>query len=273
MKRYVVCCFFLLMSVQTEAETYKRIVTLFPHATEMVAALDSTRLIAIDGASNFPPQVQNLPRVRAYPEPSVEALLALRPDLVITWTRQQQTKLAARLSRYGIKVIAIEPQNPGDVSVEIRKLGYLLGLERQAEALAVNYDQRLVNLQKRYYSAKRVKVFFQVSENPLMTVSNRSFLGLVIEQCAGDNAFAQQPAAVPLVSLETVLAYRPEMIISTSNQQSLAQWQRYKLLPAVHDGQLHVMDNDELMRPGPRLPEGMDRLCRLIDQARAAKMP
>ncbi len=75
------------------------------------------------------------------------------------------------------------------------------------------------------------------------------------------------------MSLEAVLVYGPEIIISTSSQTSLAHWYRYTWLPAVRNGQLHVITRDELMRPGPRLPEGMEMLCRLIDQARMAKMP
>lgn len=263
----------LLVLAQADAAPPKRIVSLYPHATEIVAALDANRLIAIDGASNFPPQVQHLSRIQAYPEPSIEALLALRPDLVITWTRQHQAKLAKRLFRYGINVVAIEPEKPADVSVEIRKLGLLLGLEKQADWVAADYERRLRALQQHYAAKKRVKVFLQISEKPLMTVSERSFLGKAIDDCGADNAFATQPAVVPLVSLEAVLVYGPEIIIGTSGQTSLAHWHRYKWLPAVRDDQLYAVTRDELMRPGPRLPEGMEMLCRLIDQARMAKMP
>ncbi|SFN49180.1 iron complex transport system substrate-binding protein [Formivibrio citricus] len=266
-------CLLLLVPALACADYPRRIVSLYPHATELVAVLDASRLVAVDGASNFPPQVRHLPRVSAYPEPSTEALLALRPDLVITWTSRQQARLAARLNRYGIKVLAIEPQTPAGVADEIRKLGKLLGVDEGAQALASGYEQRLAGLKQRYQFAERIRVFVEVSEKPLMTVSGRSFLGKMVEDCGGENIFASQPAAAPLVSLEAVLVHRPEIIVTTSGQASLAQWQRYRQLPAVQNGQLHLLGNDELMRPGPRLPEGMEMLCRLIDRARSAKMP
>ena len=259
----------LLLAVSLAwADVPKRIISLYPHTTEMIAALDASRLIAVDRASNFPPQILHLPRIPAYPEPSVEALLALRPDLVVTWSRQQQARLAARLSRYGIQVMAIEPEGPEAVAVEIRKLGVLLGLVKEAERLAADYELRLARLKKRYSSGQRPRIFLQVSEKPLMTVSSRSFLGKVVSDCGADNVFAIQAAAVPLVSQEAVLLYQPEIIVSTSGHESLGGWRKYAWLPAVRNGQLYVISNDELMRPGPRLPDGMEKLCRLIDQAR-----
>ena len=263
----------LLGPVLASAQPPQRIVSLYPHATEMVAALDVDRLVAVDSASNYPEQVRKLPRLTAYPEPSLETLLALRPDLVITWSPAQQARLASRLGRYGIQVMAIAPEKPEDVAREIRKLGQLLERSKQADELADRFSRRLVALQQHYSGREPVRVFLQVSARPLLSVSDRSFLGQAIRVCNGRNIFAAQKSAVSPVSLEAVLAARPEAIFSTTNLAALHVWRRYATLPAVARQQLYVLDDDRLLRPGPRLVDGLEMLCRRIDQARAAKMP
>jgi ABC-type Fe3+-hydroxamate transport system substrate-binding protein len=239
----------------------------------MVAALDVERLVAVDSASNYPDQVTKLPRLAAYPEPSLETLLALRPDLVMTWSHSQQARLASRLERYGIRVIVIAPERLEDVAGEIRKLGHVLGRSKQANELAEHFLQRLAALRQHYSGREPVRVFLQVSSRPLLSVSDRSFLGQAIRVCNGRNIFSEQKTAVSPVSLEAVLAAKPEVIFSTTTSASLQPWSRYAMLPAVARQQLYVLDDDKLLRPGPRLVEGLEMLCRRIDQARAAKMP
>lgn len=250
-----------------------RIISLAPHATELVALLAAERLIAVDEASDFPPAILHLPKVKNYPAPNIEAILALKPDLVVTWDQPEQVRSLAKLEKLGIKVLSIQPTTPMDVAAGLRQLGNLLKLEAKAESAALAIEQRYSAVLLANRKRQPVKVFMQLGSTPILTASSRSFLGQAIETCGGINIFANQRAVVPQISVEAVLALQPDQIISTDSINALQHWHRYKQLPAVRNGQLHAINSDLLLRPGPRLVDGIELLCLVIDQARAAKIP
>lgn len=251
----------------------QRIVALTPHITELVAALAPERLVAVDTASDYPASIKALPHIRSYPTPNIESILAFKPDLVLAWDNRDESRVLAQLVQRGVNVLSVHPQSPLDVATELRRLGKLLQQEAKAEGLAQEQERRYTALLQTYAKRRPVKVFLQISETPLLSISGRSFLGRAIRDCNGVNAFDAQLAAAPQVSREAVLGDAPEMLISTESLASLNSWRSYPQLPAVKHNRLYVLNSDALLRPGPRLIEGMEALCRLIDQARNVKMP
>ncbi|MBM3116456.1 cobalamin-binding protein [Jeongeupia naejangsanensis] len=249
----------------------KRVVTLAPSTTELVAALAPASLVGVDSASDYPDDVRTLPRVGRYDGANVEAVMALKPDLVVAWSGDAMARSLAQLRALGIAVFISKPANPDEVADNLRRLGVLLGRDKQAVALAASLERRYARLKDRYAESRKLKVMLEISARPLMTVSDRDFLGRAIGDCGGLNVFGDAVAPYPIVSVEAVLARAPAMIISTSASADRQRWMRYSGLPAVAQGQLKVLDDDRLLRPGPRLVDGVAALCQVIDAARSAR--
>ncbi|BCL76827.1 vitamin B12-binding protein [Jeongeupia sp. HS-3] len=248
----------------------KRVVTLAPSATELVAAIAPHSLVGVDSASDYPAAVAGLPRVGRYDGANVEAVMALRPDLVVAWSGDAMARSLASLSAQGIAVFVSRPANPDEIADNLQRLGVLLGQPHKAAQLAKNLRQRYTGLKQRYAGRRPVKVFLEISANPLMTVSNHDFLGRSIGDCGGVNVFADTVAPYPLVSAEAVLALAPELVITTSSRPDWQRWSRFPAMPAVARQQLKVLSDDRLLRPGPRLVDGVEALCSVIDAARPA---
>ncbi|AOY02313.1 cobalamin-binding protein [Jeongeupia sp. USM3] len=246
----------------------RKVVTLAPSTTELVAAIAPRSLVGVDSASDFPGEVAGLPKVGRYDGANVEAVMALKPDLVVAWSGEAMARSLDRLRAQGIAVFVSRPGNPDEVADNLRRLGVLLGRPEQAQRQADVLQRRYAALKAEHAGRSTLKVFVQISENPLMTVSDRDFLGKAIGDCGGINVFADAVAPYPLVGVEAVLAKAPELIVSTSAKADWQAWRRYPALPAVRRGQLKPLDDDRLLRPGPRLVDGVATLCGLIDAAR-----
>ncbi|KAF0812446.1 Vitamin B12-binding protein [Andreprevotia sp. IGB-42] len=254
----------------TLARPAGRVVALTPHATELVAALAPGALVGTDSASNYPAGVANLPRVGRYDAVNVEAIIALKPDLVVAWEGTAVQRSLQAVQKLGIPVFFSTPQTPVDVASNLTRLGVLLGKPQRAAAQARAMQRDYAALKARFSHAQPVRVFLQISPQPLLSISERAFLGRAINDCGGINAFADASEQVPQVSMEAVLAFAPQVMVATSPVTELAMWRRYQALPAVASGQLYGIVDDRLMRPGPRLVEGVTLLCERIDAARRA---
>ncbi|SMC21151.1 vitamin B12 transport system substrate-binding protein [Andreprevotia lacus DSM 23236] len=250
------------------AQPAQRVVALTPHATELVAALALQRLVGIDAASNYPPAVAGLPKIGRFDTVNVEAIVALKPDLVIAWEGTAMQRSLQPLARLGIPVFYSKPQTPADVADNLLRLGKLLGADDAARAQAGKLQADYAALKARYRGAAPVRVFMQVNAQPLLTISDLTFLGQAIKDCGGVNAYAAAGVTVPQASAEAVLAFAPQLLVATGKVDGLAGWRRHAALPAVQKGQLYGIADDRLVRPGPRLVQGVQLLCDRIDAAR-----
>ncbi|MDR3429828.1 cobalamin-binding protein [Silvimonas sp.] len=246
----------------------QRVVTLAPHATELVAALRPAALVAVDTASDYPASVKKLPKVADFQSLNIEAVLAVHPDLVVVWESQAVSQSVAQLIRQHIPVFVSRPQTPLDVASSLRRLGRLLGQDAVADQLARQQESRYQALRQRYRSANPVKVFLQVSEHPLLTLSRQSFLGQALADCGAITPYADAKTEAPQVSIEVVLAFAPDLILSTGPTETLKMWRAWPQIPAVKNGHLLGLEGDQFVRPGPRLIEGMQTLCAAVDALR-----
>ena len=246
----------------------QRVITLAPHATELVAALAPARIVGVDRSSNFPAEVLGLPKVGDFRSLNVEAILALHPDLVVVWESSAVTQPLALLAKQGIPVFVSKPQTPDDVAGNLRRLGHLLGKEDLAASQASNIARRDKVLSQRYANARPIKVFLQVNETPLLTLSSRSFLGRALAECGAIGPYDNAGVEAPIASPEVVLGFAPELLITTGNRATLESWKKWSAIPAVrHSGYLSIA-GDEYVRPGPRLIDGLEKLCAAIDKIR-----
>lgn len=247
----------------------RRIVALAPHAVEMLyAAGAGSALVAAVDYSDFPAAAKKLPRVGGLTGVSLEHILRQRPDLVVAWVDGANPRELARLQALGIPVYQSRPLQLDDVAREIEALGVLSGHPDSALRAGAEYRRKLAHLAAQYSGRAPLTVFYQVSPAPIFTISNSSFLGQIIRLCGGRNVFGALTLPAPQVSTEAVVAARPQVMIA-DNADALTAWARWRAIPAVAHGTQYALPSDLVNRPGPRLVEGAEAMCRVMDTARA----
>ena len=254
----------------------RRIVTLAPHAAEtLFAAGAGDRLVATVEYSDYPEAARRLPRVGSYARIDLEALAALKPDLVIAWQSGNPPAQVDRLRALGLNVFVTQPNQIEDVAREIRQFGRLAGSESVAEGAADRFLQRLDGLRRHYSARPSVRVFYQIWKAPLMTVGNPQIITSAIRICGGENVFGKLEQMAPAVSLEAVLEADPEAIVATgmgdARPEWLDDWRQWTKLAAVRQGNLFHINPDIMQRHTPRILDGTERLCQLLDQARGRR--
>ncbi|HEV3104567.1 MAG TPA: cobalamin-binding protein [Trinickia sp.] len=264
----------------TLAAPARRVVSLAPHATELAyAAGGGAKLVAAVSYSDYPPAAKALPRVGGNTGLDLERIVALKPDLVIVWRHGNDDRQLERLRAMHIALFRSEPRKLDDVATNLERLGQLFGTSETAEAAAKEYRSEIAQLRARYAGLAPVRVFYQVWDHPLLTLNGTHIVSDAIALCGGHNVFADLAPLVPAVSTEAVVAADPEAIITASvgttapdaPLPSLGTWRAWRGMTAVARGNLFAIDGDLIDRPGPRLAQGADALCRDLDMARSRR--
>jgi iron complex transport system substrate-binding protein len=255
----------------------RRIVTLSPHLTEIAfAAGAGDQLVGVVEYSDYPEAAKHIARIGDNRALDLERIAALKPDLILAWRHgNAETQLEA-LRALGIPIYLSAPRSVDDVATTLTRLGRLFGTEVQADRAAADYRARIAALRARYARARPVSVFYQVWDDPLMTLNGNHWISDVIALCGGRNVFAQAEPLVPTVSTEAVVAANPDAILtadagatpSDSPTPGLKRWQAWPALTAVAQGNLFVLDGDLIDRPTPRLADGAALVCADLERAR-----
>jgi len=251
-----------------------RIVSLAPHLAELLyAAGAGSRLVGAVDFSDFPAAARSLPRVGSDARIDLEGVLALRPDLVVAWPNAGSLRTVERLAELGLPVFRSEPRELDDIASTLQRLGRLAGSEAQANAAAASFREHAAALQRRYAGARKVRVFYQIWDRPLLTVNGAHVISKVITVCGGENVFAAAPLLVPEVDREAVLKANPEVIVASGSNDAqplwLESWRRFAGLAAADRGQLYAIAPDLIQRHTPRILDGAERLCTFLDAVRA----
>jgi iron complex transport system substrate-binding protein len=252
-----------------------RIVALSPHLAEIVyAAGAGDRLVAVVRYSDYPEAVRRLPSVGDAARFDTERLLALVPDLVLGWLSGNPAQELRRVERLGLPLFVTEPRQLEDVPRLLRIVGMIAGTADAAEATAVSFERDLAMLRSRYQGRARLRVFYQIWDRPLLTVNGKHLISDVIELCGGHNVFAYAPVLTPAVSLEAVLAARPDVILGGSSAggeaQLVAQW-RGGPVAALREIPPRYVPADLIQRQTPRILEGARVVCEHLDDVRKAR--
>jgi iron complex transport system substrate-binding protein len=250
----------------------QRIVSLAPNATEMLFAVGAgPRIVGTLDTSDWPPEARAIPRVGDSRALDLERIVALSPDLIVTWPWTAPAQVEALRER-GIAVFTTAPTTIDGIATDFERLGALTGNADAGRREARAFRARLAELRARYVGARRVRVFYEIWDAPLYTVGGRHLIAQAIDACGGVNVFATSTLPAPSVDVEAVLAARPEAIIAGADRGArpawLDAWRRWTTLPAVAADHLYAIDADLLHRPGPRLLEGVEALCAAIEAAR-----
>ena len=258
------------------AEPARRIVSLAPHITEILfAAGAGERVVGVVAYSDYPEAARALPQVGGYTQIDLEAIVGLRPDLVIGWRSGNRDAPLARLPATGIPAFLNEPPNLDDVARSLEQVGRLAGSEDAARAAATAFRARHAALAARHASQPPVRTFYQIWDRPLMTINDEHLIADVIRLCGGSNVFGSLTQLAPTIGVEAVLAANPEAIVASgmgdARPEWLDQWARWPQLEATRRDNLFFIPPELIQRHTPRILDGAERLCAQLETARARR--
>ena len=255
----------------------QRIITVAPHLSEVVeSAGGSNRLISVSAYSNFPDSVKQLPITSDARSIDLEKMKQLRPDLIIYWrggTPETQIE-SIKKTFSSISVMSVEPKKLTDIANDIETIGKLLGTETIAKKNAETLRSQINDLKKRYQnkSSRKVRVFYQVWAQPLMTLNQDHLIADIIDICGGEQLFAKEKLLVPTVSREAVVKANPEIIFTAvDTKQMKTDWSMWSSIPQLAASQKKAfvdIDGDMISRPSSRIMQGAQKICSAIDKIR-----
>ena len=244
-----------------------RIVSLSPHLTEILYELGvGDRIVGTVRYADYPEAAKEIPRLGDAFSVSVESVLSLRPDIVFAWMTGGAMNSVERLIELGVPVYINEAPTLDSIPRTMVGMARLVGREQAGEARAAAFRERLAALD---HGAGDVRVFFQISDERLYTVSGDHLIGQAIGLCGGVNVFQASRIPVPLVGQEAVVAAQPDIIVITQVPGTPeppwgGKWRDQTAI----DANIVTIDPNLISRPGPRMAEGISQLCALIDGAR-----
>ena len=251
----------------------QRIVSLLPSLTETVCELGQcARLVGVDRYSNFPASLVTVPKVGGGLDPNIEAIVALKPDVVLMAT---SSRAGERLRSLGLKVVALEPKTHADVQRVMLKLGQVLGVN-DAQNIWRAIDAGVsAAAQSLPASAKSTRVYFEVNQGPY-GASESSFIGETLTRLGVQNILPATLGPFPKLNPEYIVRANPDLImVGERSMDGMAQRPGWASLRALRDQRVCVFptaQSDVLVRPGPRMAEGARLMAQCLSD-KAASMP
>lgn len=254
----------------------ERIIALSPGVTELLfAAGAGDRISGAVRYSDYPEAANELPRVGNHTRVDMETVLAMAPDLIVAWVSGNPPEQVERLEQLGLTLYYSEVRNFDDVAHSIRRFGQLAGTGAVAEQAATDFTGDIERLEQTYGARDSVRLFYQVWDDPLMTVNDTHLISQIIGLCGGQNVFGELDRMVPRLDRESVLAARPEAIaaggMGEDDESWLDPWRQFDQLPAAARDNLFFVPPSTIQRPTPRVIEGAEILCEHLETARGRR--
>jgi iron complex transport system substrate-binding protein len=252
----------------------QRIISLAPNITELLFAVGAgSHVVAVSEYSDHPADAMALPKIANALGVDFEHILDLQPDLVIAWLSGNGRRVIDRLEHLGIRVFVTEPRRFADVERLLSVFGQISGHPRKGSSQASRFGKQVAALRDRYARRAAISVFYLLSQRPLMTINGEHMISELLTLCGGDNVFADYRLLAPTVNIEDIMKRDADVILISSTvpnvSQVRAQWLMMKDLKAAQTSRVFVVDADLINRQAPRLVQGAEQVCRLIDQARS----
>ena len=253
----------------TVPDTVTRFISLAPNLTEIVYAIGAgDGLVGRTSYCNYPPEAKKVEEVGDTLKPSIEKIIALRPQVVFVSTASQLEAFTSELEKHHIAVYVTDSHDLEGVFRSMERVADVLKRRPQADELLKQLRARVAAVEDKVKSRPPVKVFYQVSAEPLYTIGRNAFLTDLIRRAGGLSVTADVPGAWPKYSAESALAAKPEAIVlpsggSMGNADSNVA-NALKRSPAVAGGRIYKINADHLSRPGPRSVDALEELARAL---------
>lgn len=236
--------------------------SLTPNTTEALFAIGAgARVVGVSRYCDWPREATRLPKVGGYVDPSLEAILALRPDLVVGARGPSNRGVVDRLSQSGIATYFPQDRSLEDVYALLLGLGERTGRSDAARTLVTRLRRERAAVERALAGRRRPRVLLVYGYRPIVVAGPGGFADELVRAAGGQNAL-RDGTAYPTISLERVEALAPEVIVEArfsahEDSTSTPDWQRLPTIPAVRDGRVIVLRDERLIRPGPRVLEGV----------------
>lgn len=252
----------------------QRIISLAPNITEMLFFIGAGgNIIGADEYSNYPEAAKHILRVNNYAAANYELILSLKPDVVIAWHSGNGDQIISRLRQLGLPVFVIEPRKLDDIGTIFKRFGILAGHENEAEKKALAFSRDLARLRKDFSKKPAVTVFYQIWNEPLITLNGKHLVSDVIRLCGGVNVFDDAIPLVPYVNIEAVIRANPQVIIASGSSEEsprwLGMWNSWPAISAVKNGHVHAIPPDLMQRHSMRILDGAGKMCEILEEARS----
>jgi iron complex transport system substrate-binding protein len=246
-----------------------RIVSLAPNLTEIVYAIGAgAQLVGNTEYCDYPPEAKHVAKIGDTMHPSIERIIALKPQIVMVSTASQLEAFTKQLAEQKISVYVTDPHSLEEVFHSITTLGDLLCQHDRAAAVVADLRRRADLVEAAIKRVKPVSVFYQVSGEPLYTIGRDAYLTDLVRRAGGVSVTADVPGAFFLYSDEAALAARPEAIIlptgGSMGSANATVAASLRNSPAALNNRVHKINDDHLSRPGPRLVDGLEELARAL---------
>ena len=255
----------------------RRIVSLVPNVTEMLFAIGAgSQVVAVSSYDEFPPEVKSLPHVGALLDPDTERILALRPDLVITYGSQSDVE--SQFARAGIRIYSYRHGGLANLMNSARELGSLTGHEDGAARVVRDISAQVETVRSKVKGLRRPRTVLVFGREPgtlrqLYVSGGVGFLHEMLQAAGGENAFADIKRESIQPSRETLLVRAPEVILEVragpaqsakAIRQERNAWLNVASIPAVRSSRIHFLFGDYLVVPGPRVGQGTEAFARAL---------
>ena len=253
----------------------QRIISLAPNITEVLFHIGAGELIVgADEYSNYPEAAKQILRVNNHAAANYELILSLKPDLVIAWQSGNGDKIISPLRKLGIPDFVVETREIERIPNLFRRFGQLTGNNELAQQRIEEFTQRLQLLGDAQIGKSVVRTFYQIWDQPLITLNGKHMVSDVIELCGGVNVFADAAPLVPYVNIESIVAADPQVIIAGGSQDEqsswFSSWQKWDGISAVQHKQIYLIPADLMQRHSVRILDGAQMMCDYLDNARIA---
>ncbi len=248
----------------------KRIVSLSPHVTEILFALElDSAVVGVTDYCDYPPEARALPRVGGLASPNFEKLIELDPDIVIMTVSGNTRQDFESLRRLKFNVFVTDPRSLDGVFESIRRIALLTGHEAAGNSLATLLKRRSDSLTAVAATRRKIPTLFLLSLQPIISTGSGTFIDELIQRAGGINIAAKSPIAYPLLSKEEILRNAPEVIIVSSDvaeapEDIARSLKELSDIPAIAHKRIRIIDADLVSRPGPRIVNGLADMIRAL---------
>jgi iron complex transport system substrate-binding protein len=269
----------IVLTATLQAQPH-RIVSTAPSITEMLYALGlGDRVVGDTIYCHYPPDAAKKPKIGTYIDPNLEAIAALKPDLVII--QKNPVQLQSKLERLNLHVLEVRHDNVAEVLESITAIGKVTGAEKQAAELTAKLKKDLEQIHNRLATLPPTTVMFVVGRAPdriedIIVIGRASYLSDIIQIAGGQNIFRDSVAAYPKVGIEEILARNSEVIVDMGDMTDtagvtdehkravVALWNRYPSLRAVKNHRVYAVASDIFVVPGPRMIDAAREFARML---------
>ncbi len=242
----------------------KRVVTIAPSLTDSVLRLGAGERLV--GVSRFDEakEVAALPRVGGFNDPSIEAVVALKPDLVVVQKAPANQRPVEKLAELGVPVLALPLTSVADVLDSLRVLGAALDKRDAAAALVRDIEAARAAVRARAKQRqRRPRVLFVYGFSPLVVAGPGSFAHELLADCGAENIVEKAPTAYPVYSAERAVRLKPDIVIDAADVMDGKE--QVRSLAGLSGARWVTLESKELLHPGPSLATGLETLARLLE--------